>query len=190
MIRLIYTLNTLSSIVQQVHKMLHYISDVSGHVTGMSKVAKSVADDVAIKSTNFLEPMRIGDADKKNTRHVQTVSVNNTTIPIISVSCVADEAGLCIKPCLKHCAVSAQATDDEARSCVKLARKRSSANMWMWSMLICMMQLCLQVTALIDASDKNTHFILQPNHIKNIAEMQPSYVQDVFVNDAAENLLN
>ena len=58
-------------------------------------------------------------------------------------------------------------------------------------MLIFMMQLgCVQVTAIIDASDKNTHFILQPNHISNVAEMQPSYVQDVFVNDADVNLLS
>ena len=62
--------------------------------------------------------------------------------------------------------------------------------MWMWSMLICMMQLCfLQVTSIIDASDENAYLILQPNHVSNVAKMQPSYVQDMFVNNAAVNLL-
>ena len=90
------------------------ISYMSWHLTGTPKVAKSLTDDVAIKSTNFLEPMRIGAASKQNTRHVQTMFVNNTTMPIISVYCVDDEAGLCITPALKHCAAGAHVADDEA----------------------------------------------------------------------------
>ena len=60
----------------------------------------------------------------------------------------------------------------------------------MWSMLLCIMHLCLPVTAIIDAYDKYALFTLQPNHISKIVKIQPSYVQDMFVNDAAVNLLS
>ena len=86
---------------------------VSGHVR-MLGAAESMAEDAAVESTHFLQPIRMKGAAEKHLRHEHALSVMYAAASTIRVFCTDDEAGTYIGPARKHSAAGVDIAHEDS----------------------------------------------------------------------------